>query len=66
MSATLQLRKFGKPVRLLICTALACAISSITLQVIARSAGQPEYGMASIIAPAADAPPATAPLTAVA
>ena len=34
----------GKPLRLLLCAALACAITSITTQVIVSSAGQPEYG----------------------
>jgi hypothetical protein len=37
----------GKPLRLLLCAALACAITSVTTQVIVSSAGQPEYGNGS-------------------
>ena len=38
---------FGKPLRLMICAALAIAITGLTTQVIVSSAGQHEYGVAS-------------------
>ena len=37
----------GRSVRLLICAALACAITGVTTQVIVSSANHLEYGMAA-------------------
>jgi hypothetical protein len=37
----------ARPLRLLICAALACAITGVTTQVIVSSANQLEYGMAA-------------------
>jgi hypothetical protein len=37
----------ARPVRLLICAALACAITGVTTEVIVSSANQLEYGMGS-------------------
>jgi hypothetical protein len=46
MSAQIQDHSFARPVRLLICAALACAITGLATQVIVRSAGQHEYAIA--------------------
>jgi|HubBroStandDraft_4_1064222.scaffolds.fasta_scaffold1129629_2 hypothetical protein len=37
----------ARPLRLLICAALACAITGVTTQVIVSSANHLEYGMAA-------------------
>jgi hypothetical protein len=46
MISTTQNRAVGKAVRLMVCAALAFAVTSITTQVIVRSAGEHEYGIA--------------------
>jgi hypothetical protein len=47
MSANIQNQSFGKPVRLIVCDAVACAITGVTTQVIISSAGDHEYEIAS-------------------
>jgi hypothetical protein len=46
MKSNIQNRTLSKALRLMICTALALVITSVTTQVIVSSAGQHEYGMA--------------------
>jgi len=46
MSANIQNQSFGKPVRLIVCAAVACAITGVTTQVIISSAGDHEYEIA--------------------
>jgi hypothetical protein len=48
----------ARPLRLLICAALACAITAVTTQVIVSSANHLEYGVAA--GPVAAAVPADA------
>jgi hypothetical protein len=48
---------FGKPLRLMICAALAVAMTGLTTQVIIRSAGEHQYRIASTTLP----PDSTAP-----
>jgi hypothetical protein len=43
MNANIRIHRLGRPVRLLICAALALAITAVTTQVIIRSASQHEY-----------------------
>jgi len=43
MKANIQNHCFGRAARLLICAALALAITAVTTQVIIRSASQHEY-----------------------
>jgi hypothetical protein len=45
MNSNLQNQALAKPLRLMICAALAFAIASVTTHVIIRSAGQHEYGI---------------------
>jgi hypothetical protein len=46
MKANIQSHSVGRPARLLICVALALAITAVTTQVIIRSASQHEYAVA--------------------
>jgi hypothetical protein len=47
MNSNLPNRPFGKPMRLMICAALAFAITGLTTQVFISSAGQHEFRIAS-------------------
>jgi hypothetical protein len=60
MRANLHYQTPGRTVRLLICAALACAITALTTQVIISSASHLEYGIAASTAPVAAAASDTA------
>jgi hypothetical protein len=57
MISSVQNHSLGNAPRLVICAALALAVTSITTQVIASSAGQHEYGVAPTNLTASDTTP---------
>jgi hypothetical protein len=57
MNHNLRRQSFGKTLRQIFCAALAVAITGLTTQVIAKSAGEHEYQIASTRLPADGAAP---------